>query len=597
MVNPESRPGRFPGAKRLAVRTLALIGALAVLGIVFVLFAALLVGREGVPRRVILELDLERELAEYVPADPVAQAVHGRKPTLRDVIDALQRASEDDRVLGVVARIGSGGLGFAQVEEIRDAVTAFRQSGKPAVLFSETFGEFGPGHGGYYLATAFDRIYMQPSGDVGLTGLVSQAVFLRGALDSLDVTPRMDHRYEYKNALNTFTEQEFTEAHREATARIVESVYANIVGSIAAARGLPEAQVRQAIDNGPLLGEEAVRAGLVDRLAYRDEVHDSLEAQVGGNARFLFADRYLSRAGRPNQRGERIALIYGVGGVQRGKSEFSPVFGGLSMGSETVTRAFHEAIEDRSVRAIVFRIDSPGGSYVASDAIWREVVRARAAGKPVIATMGNLAASGGYFVAMPADRIIAQPSTLTGSIGVLGGKFVTTELWNRFGITFDEVEVGGNTGYFSGVQDYSPEEWQRLQAWLDRVYVDFTTKAAQGRNMTREQMHELARGRVWTGADAVRNGLVDELGGLPLAMVRAREAAGLAPDARIEVRVFPRERTLLEAVLDRGPESSRPEAAIALRLLEAAQPALRLGHRAGLFGPPGVLTMPPLELR
>jgi protease IV len=597
MADKEIRTGRRARAKRWGVRLLAVIGALSVLAVVFLFFALLLMGREGVPRRTILELDLEQELAEHVPDDPIAQAVHGRKSTVRDVVEALQRAAEDDRVLGVVARVGSGGLGFATVEEIREAVTAFRASGKPAVLFSETFGEFGPGHGGYYLATAFDQIYMQPSGDVGLTGLASETVFLRGALDRLDVEPRMDHRYEYKNALNTFTEREFTEAHREATATILQSIYGTIVRSIATARRMPEERVREVIASGPLLGEEAVRAGLVDRLAYRDEVHDSLEARVGGNATFLFFDHYLSRAGRPNQRGETIALIYGVGGVQRGESEYSAVFGGLAMGSETVTRAFHEAIEDRSVRAIVFRIDSPGGSYVASDAIWREVMRARAAGKPVIATMGNLAASGGYFVAMPADRIIAQPSTLTGSIGVLGGKLVTRDLWNRFGITFDEVEVGGNTTMFSGVRDYSPEEWQRVQAWLDRVYVDFTTKAAQGRGMTREQIHELARGRVWTGADAQRLGLVDELGGFNLALVRAREAAGLAPDARIHLRVFPQERGLLQTLLGRGPESSRPEVALAVRLLETIQPALNIAHRAGVFGAPGVLTMPDLQVR
>jgi len=598
MTTDAERRGRFGRARRWGTRILIAIGAMTLFGLLLLFVGALLIGREGVPGRTILELDLERDLAEYVPDDPVAQAVHGRRTTVRDVVEALHRATTDDRVVGLVARVGSGGLGFGQVEEIRDAVIAFRASGKPAVMYSETFGEVGAGHGGYYLATAFDRIYMQPSGDVGLTGLLSESPFFAGTLDQYDVEPRLDHRYEYKNAMNVFTERGFTDAHREATERILETVFGNIVRAISSARGIPEAQVRAAIDNGPLLGEEAVRAGLVDRLAYRDEVFDSLQAQVGGNAEFLFANRYLSRAGRPYGSGETIALIYGVGGVQRGESEFSPVFGGLSMGSETVARAFHRAIEDPSVRAIIFRIDSPGGSYVASDAIWREVVRARAAGKPVIATMGNVAASGGYFVAAPANLIIAQPSTLTGSIGVLGGKMVTRELWNRFGVTFDDVEMGGNATYFSGVQDYSPEEWQRLQAWLDRVYVDFTDKVAQGRNMTREQVHEVARGRVWTGVDAQRVGLVDELGGFTLAIQRAREAAGLAPDARVHLRVFPEERTLIQAVLERDREpSSRPEAALVLRMMETMQPALRVAQQAGLFGPPGVLTMPPLNIR
>jgi protease IV len=600
MTNGTERGGRFPRLRRWGARLLMAVGVMT-LGVMLLLFlAVLLIGRESVPSRLILELDLEQDLAEYVPQDPVAQALYGRQPTVRDVVDALHRAADDDRVLGLFARVGSGDLGFAQVEEIRDAVAVFRRSGKPAVIFSETFGEVGPGHGGYYLATAFDRIYMQPSGDVGLTGLRAETMFLAGTLDRYDIEPRLDHRHEYKNAMNMFTEREFTPAHREATERIIESVFERIVGAIAAARGMSADQARETVGRGPLLGDEAVRAGLVDRLAYRDEVVDSLRERIGRDAPLLYANRYLSRAGRPHAAGETIALIYGVGGVQRGESEFSPVFGGLSMGSETVTRAFHRAIEDRSVRAIVFRIDSPGGSYVASDAIWREVVRARAAGKPVIATMGNVAASGGYFVAMPADRIVAQPSTFTGSIGVLGGKVVTRDLWNRFGVTFDGVEVGGNATMYSGIQDYSPEEWARLQAWLDRVYDDFTAKVADGRRLTREQVHEVARGRVWTGEDAHRVGLVDELGGMDVALRLAMEAAGIAPDERVRVRVFPEERTLLQTLLDRDRgrgDSSRPEAALALRLLHSLQPALRLAGEAGLLGPRGVLTMPPLEVR
>jgi protease IV len=601
MANGPDRTPRFPRARRVAAWTLMTIGAFTLGLMLLFLLAVLSFGRgESVPSRLILELDLEQDLAEYVPQDPVAQAIYGRQPTVRDVVDALHRAADDDRVLGLFARVGGGGIGFAQVEEIRDAVAVFRASGKPAVIFSETFGEVGPGHGGYYLATAFDRVYMQPSGDVGLTGLRADAMFFAGTLDRYDVEARLDHRYEYKNAMNTFTERGFTPEHREVTERILESTFGRIVAAIAAARGMSEAQARETVGSGPLLGEEAVRAGLVDRLAYRDEVVDSLRERIGRDAPLLYADRYLARAGRPHARGESVALIYGVGGVQRGESEFSPVFGGLSMGSETVTRAFHRAIEDRSVRAIVFRIDSPGGSYVASDAIWREVVRARAAGKPVIATMGNVAASGGYFVAMPADRIVAQPTTLTGSIGVVGGKVLTRDLWGRFGVTFDGAEVGGNASMFSGVEDYSPEEWARLQAWLDRVYDDFTAKVADGRGMTREQVHEVARGRVWTGEDAHRLGLVDELGGIDVALRLAREAAGLDPDADVRLRVFPEERSLWQTLLDRDRsrgESSRPEAALLARMVRALEPMMRVAGEAGMFGSRGALTMPPLEVR
>lgn len=588
---------RWERVRRWGVRFLAGIGAFVVFGFLLLLLVGLLIGRETVPRTAILELDLEQGLVEYIPDDPVAQALHGRQTSVRDVVEALQRAAEDDRVVALVARVGAGDLGFAQVEEVRDAVAAFRASGKPAVLFSETFGEVGPGHGGYYLATAFDEVYLQPSGDVGVAGLISENPFFRGTLERLDVEPRMDHRHEYKNMLNMFTETEFTEEHREATRAILESMYGSLVRSVAEARGMSEARVRETFARGPLYGAEALEAGLVDGLAYRDEVYDSLRDRFDG-AELLYLRQYLGRAGRPHRRGETVALIYGVGGVQRGESEFSPMFGGMAMGSETVTRAFHRAIEDPAVRAIVFRIDSPGGSYVASDAIWREVARARAAGKPVIATMGNTAASGGYFVAMGADAIVAHPSTLTGSIGVLGGKMVTEDLWERFGVSWDDVRVGDNATMWSGVQDYSPEEWQRLQAWLDRVYADFTGKVAAGRGMTQEQAHEVARGRVWTGEQALQVGLVDELGGFPAALRLARDAMGIAPDARIHLKVFPEERTLLEAITDRGPESSRPAAhALTVRLLETVQPLLKVAHQSGMLGQRGVLTMPPLEVR
>ncbi|MDQ3606620.1 MAG: signal peptide peptidase SppA [Gemmatimonadota bacterium] len=600
MAEENKPPRRSSRLRRTLVRMLAGIGAVAVLGMLLMMIALLTLGRTPpVPRQTILELNLDEGLVEHVPHDPVAQAIEGRRTSVRDIVDALRRAATDDRVVALVARVGSGGLGLGQIEEIRDAVTAFRASGKPAILFSETFGDGGPGHGGYYLATAFDSIFLQPSGDLSVAGLRIEVPFVAGKLDRLGIEPRIGQRYEYKDAPNLFTEREFTGPQREAYASLLEAIYGQLVRATAGARGLSEAQVRAAFDRGPLLSGEALAARLVDRLAYRDEVYDSLRARLGGGVDFLFLPQYLRRAGRPHTRGERIALIYGVGGVQQGESEFNPVSGGLAMGSETVARAFRQAIEDDGVRAILFRIDSPGGSYVASDAIWREVIRARAAGKPVIASMGNVAASGGYFVAMGADRIVAQPLTLTGSIGVYAGKVLITEASNRLGITWDAVQVGENATMWSPTRDYSPEERARLDASLDRIYVDFTTKAAHGRRMTREQVHEVARGRVWTGADAQRLGLVDELGGFEVALRLAREAAGIEPDADLHLKLYPEERTFLETLIDRGPESSWPTGggALAVRTYQSLQPLLQLARRTGMLGQPGVLTMPPLEIR
>jgi protease IV len=581
--------------RHLIGRILAVIGGIAVVSLLlFFLVVLTATRREGVPRQVILELNLEDGLVEHVPDDPFAGAFARRQLVVRDVVEALHSAADDRRVLGLVARVGSGGIGVARAEEIRDAVLAFRRSGKPAVLFSETFGEFGPGVGGYYLATAFDSIYLQPSGDLGLTGLLSQSPFLAGTLEQLDVRATVSQRHEYKSAGEMLTERGFTEPAREAVTGVLQSIYTQIAGAIAETRGLTLEQARQRIDNGPYFGEEAVRAGLVDRLAYRDEVYDSLRARVGGDPSFLYVQRYLQRAGRPHTRGQRVALIYGVGNVTRGASEFDPLSGGSSMGAETVARAFRDAVEDDRVRAIVFRIDSPGGSYVASDAIWRETVRARAAGKPVIASMGNVAGSGGYFVAMAADRILAQPSTITGSIGVVATSLATRDFFNRFGVSWDTVQVGGNATMWSGIYEQSPEERQRMEQNLDRIYADFTQKVAQGRGMTPTQVHEVARGRIWSGADALRLGLVDELGGLDAALRAAREAAGLAPDAPITLQVYPERRPFLLQLMDRGRDNSYPTRydAIAERTLRALRPVARLARELGLAAEPGALLMP-----
>ncbi|MGI9179534.1 MAG: signal peptide peptidase SppA [Longimicrobiaceae bacterium] len=550
-----------------------------------------------VPRRTILELDLEEGLIEHLPEDPAAALLARRQLLVRDVVEALHRAANDERVVALIARIGAGAMGLAQVEEVREAVRLFRRSGKPAVVFSETFGEGTPGHAGYYLATAFDEIYLQPSGDVSLTGLLAPAPFARRMLDKLGVTPRMDHRYEYKNALNLFTEEELTEPHREALEAVIESLFTHIVEGVARARGMTPAWARETIGRGPFYGAEAVEARLVDGLVYRDELYDHLKARFPG-ASFLYLDTYLKRAGRPYAQGETIALIYGVGGVARGESKFSPLTRGTTMGARSVSAAFRKAIADRSVRAILFRVDSPGGSYVASDTIWRETVRARQAGKPVIVSMGNVAGSGGYFVAMSADRIVAQPSTITGSIGVLSGKMLTRELWEKLGITFDEVEEGGHATMWTSLRDYSPEEWQRLQDALDRIYEDFTARVAEGRGMTREQVHEIARGRIWSGTDARRLGLVDELGGMSTALRLAREVAGIAPDADVHLKVYAEEKPFLKRLLGMRPESSEPAAAsvLATSLLDAAEPLLREARRAGLLGHPGVLSMPDIGL-
>jgi protease IV len=566
------------------VRFLAVLGGLWLIGMAIVLVTV--IGRKGkVPSKTILEANFEQEFLEDVPATPAAQLLLNRKQTLRDVIDAIDRGASDDRVVGMIAKIGAAPMGMAQTQEIRDAVQGFRAHKKFAVAYSETFGEFGPGNGSYYLATAFDHIYLQPSGDVGLTGIIMESPFLKGALAKLGMTFHGDHRYEYKNALNFYTETKYTGPHKEAMTALMNSWFNQMKDGICQARQIAPDHFQAIVDAGPYLGKDAVAAKLVDAVAYRDEVYNDVKSKAGAGAELLYLDKYLTRAGRPHDHGKIIALVFGVGGVTRGQSDYDPVQGSQTMGSDAVASAIRAAAEDKDVKAILFRVDSPGGSYVASDTIWREVVRARQAGKPVIVSMGNLAGSGGYFVAMAADKIVAEPGTITASIGVLGGKMLTSGLWDKVGLSWDEVHDGENATMFTGTHDYTPAEWGRFQAWLDRVYVDFTNKVADGRKLPKEKVLEIAKGRIWSGQDAKNLGLVDELGGYDTALQLAKKAAGVPEAEDVKIVVFPRPRTFLQSVLDRrGPDNSDKEAVsqTLAKVLQIVQPLARQLDAAGI---------------
>ena len=388
----------------------------------------------------------------------------------------------------------------------------------------ETAGEFSPGNSAYYLASAFGSIWLAPPGDVNLTGLRAEIQFVRGVLDKLKVVPDMDHIGDYKNAMNFFTHKDLTSAHREAIDTLIEAYYRQMLNGIAAGRGMTQAEARDLIDRGPFLGPQALEWNLVDRLGYRDEMEDHLEEENGGELPIVSLRRYL-KGGRYFDSGPKVALIYGVGSVLRGESSLNPVTGQMVMGSDTIAKAIRDAREDRSTVAIVFRLDCPGGSYVASDIIWREVMLTKGV-KPIVVSMSNVAGSGGYFVAMAADRIFAEPGTITASIGVLSGKFVTKELWNTLGVTSGAVQRGRHATFFSREARYSPEERKIFRGWLERIYNDFVGKVAQGRDMEFAEVHAIAQGRIWSGEDALKLGLVDELGGLEAAVRSALELAG-----------------------------------------------------------------------
>jgi protease-4 len=541
----------------------------------------------------ILEVDLTDGITETRPADPVTAIMARHRLVLADVLDGLRRARDDDRVRALVVRLGGQAVGLGMVQELRQAVREFSAAGKATVAFAESFGEFSAGNVGYYLATAFDTIWLQPSGDLGLTGIAVERVFLRGALDKLGADFQVAKRHEYKSPAEQLTEHGFSEPAREETERLTASVTEQLASAIAERRKLPAERVSELINAGPFLASQALEHGLVDSLGYRDEVYASVRRQAGDGATLLYLGRYqrpralAERARKLSARREPVvALIYATGPIRRGRSGRGPLSGG-AMGSDTIAAAIRTACADEQVRALVLRVNSPGGSYVASDSIWREVVRARASGKPVVVSMGDVAASGGYYIAMAADQIVAQPGTITGSIGVLTGKPVLGEALGRAGITSDTIAQGAHSAMFSQFRPFTDDEWALVSSWLDHIYADFTTKVADGRRMTPERVHELARGRVWTGADALDNGLIDELGGLDRAVAAARRRAGLPPGAQL--RAYPRSRPIDRL---RPPASSESRSAAAASLLaESWGPAAQLAAQAGLprYGP---LTLP-----
>lgn len=507
----------------------------------------------------VLELDLEQPLEE---GGSPAALLGGQGRTVIDALLALRAARDDDDIVALVARVGGSGQGLATSQELREAIAEFRASGKPAVAYAESFGEMSPGTSGYALATAFDEIWLQPSGELNLSRAAGEAMFLRGAFDKAGILPEISQRKEFKNAANQYMETGLTDAHREAMTALLQSLEGQLVDDIA--QGRPKLggaeRVRALLNGGPLSAQAALEHGLVDQLGYKDEMTAALGKRLvqsgamngKGSPRYLWLHKYAERASLPTRDsvGKAVALIVAHGPVIRGRSSVDPLSGESSFGSDTVSAALRSAAADDDVAAILLRVDSPGGSYVASDTIWREVARARESGKPVIISMGDLAASGGYFVAMGGDRVFASRATLTGSIGVFGGKVVTAGMWDKTGIAFETVKSGDDVdpSFFSTDVPYS----ERARAWLDgeldRIYADFTSKAAQGRKMPLEQLEPLAHGRVWTGADAKTRGLVDDLGGFLPALDAALAAGKLERDAFV-LREYPRRRPPLEQLL------------------------------------------------
>ena len=570
--------------RRFLVGFLATIGAIVLLLVGGGIAAAWLLfpGPPQLPARIILTLDLRDEVPEMQHADPLSALGLPQGPTLIETVMALERAGLDPRVQGLIARVDDAGPGLAQTQELRAALARFRDQGKFAYVHADSFGEFGPGMLGYYLATAFEEIHLQPLGALGLTGILIETPLLRELLDELGVEPLVDKRGAYKHAADTFTDAELSPAHRESLESLAASVDGQLKSGIAQGRGMTVDEVARLIDGGPYLADEAHAARLVDGLSYWPELLEQVRLQVGAGAEPVSLRDY-GRAVEfvPDEDAPVIALIQGVGQIQRGDSEYGPL-GGWIMGADTIAAALADAIDDPEVQAILFRIDSGGGSAVASESIGRQVRRAVEAGKPVIVSMAEFAASGGYWIAMDATQIVADPGTLTGSIGVFAGKPVLAEFWDEVGVNWGQVARGANATMWSTLVGYSEQARARLEAFLDQTYAAFVEGVARGRELSREEVLEIAEGRVWTGQQAAELGLVDELGGFEHALGLAKEAIGIAPEQAVELRRF--------------PEALRPWEQ-ALELLGGSPDLIdALGSWLQLLRP-GMLSTPPIVIR
>jgi protease-4 len=550
---PQSSFRRSVVRLRRSITFLATVTGAITLLAVAVIFVAYLASSRGpsVPEGALLVVRPGGELLEVPPDDVLGQVLGGGGTTVRALVESLQKAKRDPRITGVLLLPSTLELPFwGKLQELRDAIVDFRQSGKAVVAFLEYGGDRE-----YYLASAADRVFLLPTSPLDLTGVASYQVFLRGALDKLGAYPDFVHIGAYKTAVNQFTETSFTPEHREMTESLNRDLYEQLVRQLAEARGKSADEMRRLIDEGPFAPETAERMGLIDGLAYADQLDDRIVALklLEGDLPHVEESDYRRVSSRSVgiRPQSRIAVLYASGVIASGKSSHDAVNGAI-VGSDTMVEQIRRIRDDESVKAIVLRVDSPGGSTVASDVIWREltVTREENPERPLIASMSDLAASGGYYISMPAEVIVAQPATLTGSIGIFGGKIVIAETLAKIGVATETVQSGRNATISSPFEPFTPEQREKIMVYMRVFYDGFVQKAAAARSRTPAQLEEVAQGRVWTGQQARDRGLVDMLGGLETAIAVAKERAGIPANEDVELVAYPAPRTLYEAVTE-----------------------------------------------
>ncbi len=490
-----------------------------------------------VPAHTVLQLDLRGGLSDQDSQNPFA-AFSGGGQSVMSIIETLRRAETDDKVEAVLVRLPEGGMPPASADELRLAFKHFRAVGKKP-LFAHSQGLYPSGlvTSTYMLGAASSEFWMQPGSSLQAVGAASEEMFFKRFFDKYGVKADYEQRYEYKNAVNPYLYDDYTPAHRESTLSWMGSVYASALTAAAQDRKVQPAALIQAIEAGPYAAEDAQAKGLIDRVGQVKDVQDALLSRAGKGAKLMDFDDYVSRAKHaPAKTGPTIAVVSAEGAIMTGSGEGGSPFGGDStIYSDQVAKALYDAIDDKDVKAIVFRVSSPGGSDTASEQILAAVKAAKKAGKPVVVSMGTYAASGGYWISSGASAIVAEPTTLTGSIGVFGGKFALGEALARFGVDTRQVHVGGDySGAFGTGAEFTPDQRAKFSAWMDRIYAGFVSRVAEGRKLPPERVREIAKGRVWTGVQAKQLGLVDELGGFYEAVEKAKSLAGIKGEVKLK---------------------------------------------------------------
>jgi protease-4 len=543
-----------------------------------VLVASFRRGEPSIENNSVLALRVAGSLPDYVPDDPLRRILGNTDQSFSDLILQFKKAKVDNRIRLIILDVNMSGAGWGKSEEIRDAIADFRSSGKPVYAYMEYAMDKE-----YYIASACDKIYLAPPGELFINGLAADVLFFRGSLDKLGIYPDMVQIGKYKTAVETFTRKDMSDANREFINSLLDDLFNRYVEAIAQARGKSTDEVRAMIDDAPHSSERAQELGLIDGVAYRDQLEKELKTKLGykdsDELRVVNGSTYngVEPESLGLDKGEKIAVIYATGSIGSGKSENSPR-GEQSIGSETLSKAIKDAGDDKSIRAIVIRVDSPGGSGLASDIIWHAVEAAKAK-KPVVVSMSDVAASGGYYISTGANKIIAQPSTITGSIGVFAGKPVMKGFYDWLGISNEWVLRGKQAGMFRESEKFTPEERTKFEELVKRTYYeDFVPKVAKGRNKTTEYVDSVAQGRVWTGSQGKDRGLVDEFGGLDRAVEVAKELAKIPKDKGVHRVILPYPRTLLQELLSAGDETrirEQQQQAVLAALPDDARRAVR----------------------